>query len=82
MSKSWRLRRKIRLSDGTIAVSEVRRMSSDEELNEIGVLKRREIEARLLHPSWMPLAISLDDMRFSKWSGMLLPELHDGRAGN
>jgi hypothetical protein len=25
-------------------------MSSDEELNEIGVLKRREIEARLLAP--------------------------------
>jgi hypothetical protein len=33
-----------------MAVSEVRRMSSDVELNEIGVLKRREIEARLLAP--------------------------------
>jgi L-2-amino-thiazoline-4-carboxylic acid hydrolase len=31
-------------------LSEVNRMSSDEELNEIGVLKRREIEARLLAP--------------------------------
>jgi hypothetical protein len=31
-------------------LSEVSRMSSDEELNEIGVLKRREIEARLLAP--------------------------------
>lgn len=30
--------------------SEVTRMSSDEELNDIGVLKRREIEARLLAP--------------------------------
>src|SRR6202789_3889471 len=30
--------------------SEVSRMSSDVELNEIGVLKRREIEARLLAP--------------------------------
>jgi hypothetical protein len=30
--------------------NEVSRMSSDEELNEIGVLKRREIEARLLAP--------------------------------
>jgi hypothetical protein len=29
---------------------EVSKMSSDEELNEIGVLKRREIEARLLAP--------------------------------
>src|ERR1700749_4512002 len=32
------------------AEGEVSRMSSDEELNEIGVLKRREIEARLLAP--------------------------------
>jgi hypothetical protein len=31
-------------------LSEVNRMSSDVELNEIGVLKRREIEARLLAP--------------------------------
>jgi hypothetical protein len=31
-------------------LSEVSRMSSDVELNEIGVLKRREIEARLLAP--------------------------------
>ena len=41
-------------------------MSSDEELNDIGVLKRREIEARLLAPIVDALGEKLDGQPFSR----------------
>jgi hypothetical protein len=42
--------RRTNLAPARVLQTEVSQMSSDEELNEIGVLKRREIEARLLAP--------------------------------
>ena len=57
-------------------------MSSDVELNEIGVLKRREIEARLLAPIVDALGDKFGRQEVLEVVRMLLRGLHVGRAGN